>query len=95
VSSELQQRTTHAELSKEPVVVPDPHDEPSVEWGWHGTLPNGALIGGIAVTLILFGMFIGNQTGHVELYYLGLTGVVMLLLVARSVRRRRRSAWRP
>ena len=81
-----------AELEKRPVQTPDPHDEPSVEWGWHGTLPNGARIGGIFVTLVLFGMFIGNQQGHVEDVFLGLTGVLFIGLLLLSMRRRRQ--WR-
>jgi predicted lipid-binding transport protein (Tim44 family) len=81
-----------AELEKRPVQTPDPHDEPSVEWGWHGTLPKGALIGGVFIVIAMFGMFIGNQQGHVEDIFLGLTGLLFLGLVMRSVRRRRQ--WR-
>jgi LPXTG-motif cell wall-anchored protein len=91
-SSELEKRTGQA-LEKQPVQDPDPHDEPSVEWGWHGTLPRGARIGGWTVAILMFAMFIGNQTGHVEDYFLGLTGVVMIVILLLSARRRRRS-WR-
>jgi predicted lipid-binding transport protein (Tim44 family) len=82
-----------SELEKRPVQTPDPHDEPSAEWGWHGTLPKGARLGGIFVTLVLFGMLIGNQTGHVEDFYLVITGVIMIVMLLLSGRRRRR-AWR-
>lgn len=80
-----------AELEKRPVQTPNPHDEPSVEWGWHGTLPTGARIGGIFVVIAMFGMFIGNQQGHVEDIFLGLTGVLFLGLLLLSMRRRRQS----
>ncbi len=80
-----------SELEKRPVQSPDPHDEPSVEWGWHGTLPKGTLLGGVFVTLVLFGMLIGNQQGHAEDVFLVITGVVMIFLLLMSVRRRRRT----
>jgi hypothetical protein len=80
-----------AELEKRPVQTPDPHDEPSAEWGWHGTLPTGARIGGIFVIIAMFGMFIGNQQGHVEDIFLGLTGLLFLGLLLLSMRRRRQS----
>jgi hypothetical protein len=80
-----------AEVEKRPVQTPDPHDEPSVEWGWHGTLPKGAMLGGIFATLVLFGMLIGNQVGHVEDFYLIIAGVVMAFLLVMSVRKRKRA----
>jgi hypothetical protein len=86
-SSELEKRPA------QPVQTPDPHDEPSVEWGWHGTLPKGAQIAGWAVAILCFAMFIGNQVGHVEDIFLALTGVIMILLLLLTARRHRR-AWR-
>jgi hypothetical protein len=77
-------------VEKHPVQTPDPHDEPSVEWGWHGSLPMGARLGGLFVTLVLFGMLIGNQVGHVEDFYLVIAGVLMAFLLVRSARKRRR-----
>ena len=82
-----------SELEKRPVQSPDPHDEPSVEWGWHGTLPRGAQIAGWFVVIALFGMLIGNQQGHVEDIYLVLTGIVMIFMLLMSFRRKRRT-WR-
>ena len=33
------------ELAKRPAV--DPHDEPSAEWGWHGSFPRAKIIAGV------------------------------------------------
>jgi uncharacterized protein DUF2631 len=82
-----------SELEKRPVQTPDPHDEPSVEWGWHGTFPRGARIAGIFVAIAMFGMLIGNQVGHVEDYYLVAVGIIMVAVVVRAAVRRRGS-WR-
>lgn len=82
-----------SELEKRPVRTPNPLDEPSAEWGWHGSLPKGALFGGIFVVIAMFGMLIGNQIGHVEDFYLVITALVMLTLLLLTARRKRRS-WR-
>lgn len=71
----------------------DPHDEPSAEWGWHGTFPVGAQIAGWFAAAACFLMFIGNQQGHVEDIYLAITGVILILLLVRALVRRR-TAWR-
>jgi hypothetical protein len=92
-SSELEKRPARADLARQPVQTPDPHDEPSVEWGWHGTLPKGAQIAGWLVVILCFAMFIGNQVGHVEDIFLGLTGVIMILILLLTARRHRRT-WR-
>jgi hypothetical protein len=83
--------TVSAEVEKRPVQTPNPHDEPSVEWGWHGTLPKGTHLGGWFVVLVLFGMLIGNQVGHVEDFYLVIAGVAVAFLLLLSARRRRRA----
>ena len=92
-SSELEKRPAQAELTKQPVQSPDPHDEPSVGWGWHGTLPKGAAIAGWFAAILCFAMFIGNQVGHTQDFFLALTGVVLIVLLLTTARRRRRS-WR-
>ena len=78
-------------MAKQLVQTPDPHDEPSVGWGWHGTLPKGAQISGWFVTVVLFAMLIGNQVGHVEDFYLIIAGIIMAFLLIMSSRRRRRA----
>jgi Protein of unknown function (DUF2631) len=82
-----------SELEKVPVQTPDPHDEPSVEWGWHGQLHKGAMIAGWFVAIAMFGMLIGNQVGHTEDIYLVVFGALMIFLQLMVIRRRRNS-WR-
>lgn len=80
-----------AEVAKHPAQTPNPHDEPSVGWGWHGTLPRGTMIGGWFVTLLLFGMLIGNHRGRVEDIYLVAAGLIMAFLMIMAARRHRRA----
>ena len=79
------------ELAQRPTV--DPHDEPSVEWGWHGGFPRGMMIAGWAVVVILLLFTIGNHEGHIEDIWLVATAVVIAFsLVMRTIRKRH--AWR-
>ena len=57
-----------SELDKRPAV--DPHEEPSHEWGWHGTLPKGTRIAGWLSAGFCFLMLIGNHHGQTENIYL-------------------------
>jgi hypothetical protein len=82
-----------AELEKHPVRTPDPYEEPSVDWGWHGSFKVGTQIWGWFVVIACFGMFIGNQIGHIEDIFLGLTGLITLFLLLRDIKKRR-TAWR-
>ena len=45
------------ELAKRPAV--DPHDEPSAEWGWHGSFPRGKIIAGVLTILLLVAFMLG------------------------------------
>ena len=82
-----------SELEKVPVQTPDPQDEPSAEWGWHGQLHRGAVIMGWFVAIACFGMLIGNQQGHTEDIYLVVIGVFMIFLQLITLYRRR-NRWR-
>ncbi|MDQ3761676.1 MAG: DUF2631 domain-containing protein [Actinomycetota bacterium] len=60
----------------------DPNEEPSADWGWHGTFPRAGPIAGWLTAFALFAMLIGNHRSHVEdvwLIGLGLLLVVMLI----------------
>jgi hypothetical protein len=84
---ELAKRDRHS-----PAMV-DPEDEPSAEWGWHGSFPRGTVIMGWVSAVIILLMLIGNHQGRVEDIYLMCTGVGMVLLLIRHTARARRS-WR-
>lgn len=71
----------------------DPQDEPSVEWGWHGSFPRGTRLAGWFSAIVLLAMNIGNHTGWVEGVYLDVIAVFIIGgLVADIIRRR--TAWR-
>lgn len=79
------------ELQTRPAV--DPADEPSAEWGWHGSFPNLVQVMGWVIVGGLLVMLIGNHKGRVEDIYLVLTaaGIALALVLDR---RRRRTDWR-
>jgi|GEM_PF-530684 len=71
----------------------DPAAEPSAEWGWHGTFPRSARVGGWATAAVLLLMMIGNHRGRVEdLWLIGLAAVVVGVLVWDLMRSR--TSWR-
>lgn len=75
----------------------DPDEEPSVDWGWHGSFPLAGPIAGWFTAFALFAMLIGNHRSRIEdiwLVCLGLLLVVMLIghhLKRRKARRRWRT----
>jgi hypothetical protein len=44
----------------------DPRDEPSAEWGWHGSFPNGSRIAGVVVAILLLVLLIGPYQTHLR-----------------------------
>jgi hypothetical protein len=79
------------ELAKRPAV--DPQDEPSAEWGWHGTFPKGTLIAGVVTVLFLIAFIFGNYQSRMhDLWLIGTALLIVLLLVRGAVARR--NAWR-
>ncbi|EID53238.1 DUF2631 domain-containing protein [Saccharomonospora xinjiangensis] len=71
----------------------DPRDEPSAEWGWHGSFPKATRIGAVVAAVIMFLMLIGNHPNRTEDVVLISIGVGLLLGVLFDVRRSR-TAWR-
>ena len=75
----------------------DPDEEPSADWGWHGSFPLAGPIAGWFTAFALFAMLIGNHESRIEdiwLISLGLLLVVMLIghhLKRRKARRRGRA----
>ena len=84
-----------SEIEKRKANVPavDPEEEPSVDWGWHGSFPKATAGAGIFVGIVMFLFLIGNHRGHTENAYLILIGVILLLGVGWLIHRRRTS-WR-
>nr|WP_157362264.1 DUF2631 domain-containing protein [Haloechinothrix halophila] len=71
----------------------DPRDEPSAEWGWHGSFPKATQVMGWTIVFVLLAMLIGNHEGNVEnLWLVGFAAVIAGMLVADI--RRRRLSWR-
>ncbi|OQO90159.1 DUF2631 domain-containing protein [Saccharomonospora piscinae] len=71
----------------------DPRDEPSAEWGWHGSFPKAARAGAWATAAIMFLMLIGNHQNRTEDVVLIVTGVGIIVFLLFDLRRRR-TAWR-
>ncbi|GAB2985255.1 DUF2631 domain-containing protein [Saccharothrix stipae] len=83
--------SSSSELDKRSAV--DTHDEPSAEWGWHGTFPKGIKIAGWLSTIGVFALLIGNHHGQTENIWVILTGLTMAaLLIWDQVRSR--TSWR-
>ncbi|WP_073486134.1 DUF2631 domain-containing protein [Streptoalloteichus hindustanus] len=84
-SSELEKR--HA------VTALDLEQEPSAEWGWHGTFPRATQIAGWLTAAVMLLMLIGNHRGHVEDIFLVLIAVTMAFMLVRDIIKRR-THWR-
>ncbi|HVV12527.1 DUF2631 domain-containing protein [Amycolatopsis sp.] len=71
----------------------DPRDEPSAEWGWHGSFPKATRIAGWFSAIVLFLMIYNNHENDTEnVWLIGLgVGLIILLLIDLK---RRRTAWR-
>ena len=69
----------------------DSAQEPSAEWGWHGTFPRATNIAGWSVAAALFLMLIGNHESYVEDVWLICLGTLMVLLLVGGAISRRRS----
>lgn len=64
--------------------------EPSAEWGWHGTFPRATDIAGWITAASLFLMLIGNHENYVEdVWLIGLGTLLVLMLVGGAISRRR------
>lgn len=83
--------SSSSESGKHPAV--DTHEEPSAEWGWHGTFPKGIKIAGWLSTLAVFSLLIGNHKGRVENVWVIAVGVAMALALI-WLQVRGRTPWR-
>jgi hypothetical protein len=71
----------------------DPHDEPSVEWGWHGSFYRAKITAGVVAMLILIAFLFGPYQSTTQ--YLWLLGIAagLAFMIWRTVVARR-NAWR-
>jgi len=79
------------ELAKRSAV--DPQDEPSAEWGWHGSFPKGKTIGGVVSIILLLVFAIGPYQSRTQDLWLIGTALLLAFLIVRQVVVRRNS-WR-
>jgi hypothetical protein len=79
------------ELQTRPAV--DPADEPSAEWGWHGSFPNLVQVMGWVIVGGLLVMLIGNHKGMTEDIWLVGTALFIAGALLLDLRKRR-TAWR-
>ncbi|MCP2260783.1 Protein of unknown function (DUF2631) [Streptoalloteichus tenebrarius] len=84
-TAELEQRRAVTELDLE--------QEPSAEWGWHGTFPRATQIAGWFTAAVMLLMLIGNHRGRVEDVFLVLIAVTMAFMLVRDIVKRR-THWR-
>jgi hypothetical protein len=76
----------------DPDAVTDPEEEPSAQWGWHGTFPLGLRIAGLLTVLSLVAMMWPRDQalGRTHLFWLALPAVLILVGVLRRRRSHRR-----
>jgi hypothetical protein len=79
------------EVAKSSEVSPD--DEPSAEWGWHGTFPRAKIIAGVVCSLILIAFLFGPYQSRTQDLWLVGTVLVLVFMIWRQVVARR-NAWR-
>jgi hypothetical protein len=79
------------ELAKRSAV--DPQDEPSAEWGWHGSFPKGKVVGGVVSIILLLVFAIGPYQSRTQDLWLIGTALLLAFLLVRQVVARRNS-WR-
>jgi Protein of unknown function (DUF2631) len=79
------------ELAQRPAV--DPREEPSAEWGWHGSFARGKIIAGVVCILILVAFAFGPYQSHTYLLWIIGAVLVLLFMIWRQVTSQR-NAWR-
>ena len=79
------------ELEQRPAV--DPHEEPSAEWGWHGSFHRGKIIAGAVSALLLVVFIFGPYQSHTHVLWLAGVALLIAFMIWRSVVARR-NAWR-
>ncbi|MGQ0773294.1 MAG: DUF2631 domain-containing protein [Pseudonocardiales bacterium] len=64
--------------------------EPSAQWGWHGTFPKATAIAGWITAIAMFAMLIGNHTSYVEdVWLIALGTLLVIMLIGGHINQRR------
>jgi len=71
----------------------DPHDEPSAEWGWHGSFPRTTRVAGVLSGIVLVVLLDSNEEGHVATIWTLALAIIIVLGVVLDYARKRHS-WR-
>ena len=79
------------ELAKRSAV--DPQDEPSAEWGWHGSFPRGTVVGGVVSIILLVLFVIGPYQSRLQDFWIVGIALGLLVLIVRGTMKRRND-WR-
>jgi hypothetical protein len=67
----------------------DPRDEPSAEWGWHGSFPNATRIAGVVVAIIILVLLIGPyQTRLQDFWGIAIAFGILAAIIYGTVKRR-------
>jgi hypothetical protein len=67
----------------------DPADEPSAEWGWHGSFPRTTRVAGWLSSAFLLLMLIGNHHDWLaDAWLIGLATIMISILLVDAVRGR-------
>ena len=72
----------------------DPHDEPSAEWGWHGSFPNATRVAGVVVAIVLLVLLIGPYQGRLQDFWMIPIALGILVVIVWGTAKRRRDDWR-
>ena len=71
----------------------DPHGEPGLAWGWHGSFPNRLRIAGVVVAILLVLLIFGPyQSRTQDLWMIPMALGILALIVRGTIKRR--NAWR-
>ena len=72
----------------------DPRDEPSAEWGWHGSFPNALRVAGVVTAILLLVMVIGPYESRLQDFWMIPLALGILGLIVWGTVKRRRDDWR-
>ena len=70
-----------------------PLDEPSTQWGGHGSFPNATRIAGVVSAIVLVLLMIGPYQSRLQDFWIVGIVVAILALIVRGTLKRR-NAWR-